>query len=126
MASLRVHEFVADKILVSRESAHSLESALLAILKNEERTIQASTALPVTVDLVQVEGISPSFLDELLRVIESLAESERDAHRLSLVVANPPTRLSAKFEAVARAHSRAVCVLPDGSWLFRTIDAAGA
>jgi len=76
----------------------------------------------VTVDFNGVEGIAPSFLDELLTIFESLVGTATNGDKPCLVVANPPTRLSLKFEAVGRGHGMSVQALPDGSWLLRILD----
>ena len=48
----------------------------------------------------------------------SLIGAETGGREQCLIVANPPTRLSLKFEAVARGHGMSVRALPDGSWLL--------
>ncbi len=108
MHTLRVHDVLKDKVLVSRESARLLEVPLEGMIATEGTTVDSR----VTVDFEGVEGIAPSFLDELLTIFESLVGGEQ-----CLVIANAPTRLSLKFEAVARGHEMSVRALPDGSWL---------
>ena len=121
MPTLRVHDVLEDKILISRESARLLEDPLRTIMQNERTPGNASGATPVAVDFAGVEGMAPSFLDELLSVFESVIEADSDGCELSLVVANPPTRLSLKFEAVARGHGMSVQAQPDGSWLLTDV-----
>lgn len=116
MHTFRVRDVLQDRILISRESARLLENALGAMMVSARAPGDASGAGPLTVDFEGVEGIAPSFLDELLSVFESLVGAESNAGERSLIVANPPTRLSLKFEAVARGHGMAVRALPDGSW----------
>ncbi len=118
MRTLRVHDVLKDKILVSRESARQLQDAFNAVMIGEAKPGNATTATPVTVDFEGVEGVAPSFLDELISVFESLVATEADGGERCLMVANPPTRLSLKFEAVARGHGMSVRALPDGSWLL--------
>jgi hypothetical protein len=60
--------------------------------------------------------VAPSFLDELLTILESLVRSQASGQEVELIVANPPTRLSLKFEAIARGHGMSIQGLPDGSW----------
>lgn len=118
MRTLRVSDVLKDRILVSRESARLLKDALHAIMADAWTPENASGTTSMAVDFEGIEGIAPSFLDELLSVFESVIGSETNARERCLVVANPPTRLSLKFEAVARGHGMSVRALPDGSWLL--------
>ncbi len=79
----------------------------------------------IAVDFEGIEGIAPSFLDELLSIFESLIGEETGGREPCLIVANPPTRLSLKFEAVARGHGMSVRALPDGSWLLTDVPHSG-
>lgn len=117
MPTLLIHTVLPDKILVSRESAHLLEDAIRRALSREsgEDATDAIEA-PLVVDFEGVEGIAPSFLDELLSIFESLATQTISGPNPQLIVANPPTRLSSKFEAVARGHAMVIESLPDGTW----------
>jgi len=118
MRALRVNDVLKDKILVSRESAHLLEDALSAMMAAARTPGNPSDTASVAVDFEAVEGIAPSFLDELLSIFESIIGSETNARKRCLVVMNPPTRLSLKFEGVARGHGMSVRAFPDGSWLL--------
>jgi hypothetical protein len=109
-------------MLVSRESARLLERALQAVIAGAEPPGGATESAPVTVDFAGVEGITPSFLDELVSIFESVVGESPEGRRL--IVAHPPTRLSLKFEAVARGHGMSARVLPDGSWVLA--DARGS
>lgn len=117
MPTLRVNDVLKDRVLVSRESARLLEGALRALLGSASTPGPVSIATPLTVDFEGVEGMAPSFLDELVSVFEALIGPGADGGR-RLIVANPPTRLSSKFEAIARGHGMSVQALPDGSWLL--------
>jgi hypothetical protein len=120
MAYLRVNDILKERILISRESAHLLERALRDVLKNAGT---ASTGGPteMTIDFDGIEGVSPSFVDELLLIFESLLEEKPGASGRSLFVAHAPTRLSSKFEAVARGHGLCVKALQNGSWAFTSL-----
>jgi hypothetical protein len=118
MDTLRVRNILPDRILVSRESARLLEDPLRAVIAGESTAGDDRGALQVTVDFEGIEGIAPSFLDELVRIFESAVAAEVAGRQRSLIVKNPPTRLSLKFEAIARGHGMSVQALPDGSWLL--------
>jgi hypothetical protein len=121
MSTLRVNDVLKDRILVSRESAHLLEDALSAIIANRRTPESTSDPTPVTLDFEGVEGITPSFLDELISVFEGLLGAGPDGRAQPMIVTNPPTRLSPKFEAVTRGHGMSVRALPDGSWLLTDV-----
>ncbi len=125
MPTLRVHEVLKDRILVSRESARLLEDGLRAMLPGPRTPGNASPPTPVAVDFEGVEGMAPSFLDELLSIFESLIGLETNGPERCLIVAHPPTRLSLKFEAIARGHGMSVRALPDGSWCLTDIRESG-
>jgi hypothetical protein len=112
---LRVRDVLKERILVSRESAHRLENALRTILARPAPK-SASRARSLTIDFTEVAGVAPSFLDELLTILESLVRSRINGQEVELIVANPPTRLSLKFEAIAHGHGMSIQGLPDGSW----------
>jgi len=120
MRFLRVNDILKDKILVSREAARLLEDPLRTLMGGANSSEQASPteANQVTIDFRDVEGVAPSFLDELLTIFESVLEQDANAKERRLIVANPPTRLSLKFEAVARGHGMSVHALADASWML--------
>ena len=118
MRTLRVHDVLKDRVLVSRESARRLEDALRTVMAGTTTDENATRTTPVIVDFEGVEGVAPSFLDELLSIFESLIGAETNGSDQCLIIANPPTRLSLKFEAIARGHGMSVRAQPDGSWLL--------
>ena len=118
MRTLRIHDVLKERILVSRESARLLENAIKTMTVSEGKQGEACDTTPISVDFDGVEGMAPSFLDELLSVFESVIGPDADGCERCLIVANPPTRLSLKFEAVARGHRMSIRALPDGSWLL--------
>ncbi len=110
MPALRVRNVLDDRILVDRESARKLGTRL--------RDAMASGGIEIVLDFDAVEGMAPSFLDELLSVLESAVVGEGKREVTRVIVANPPARLSLKFKAVARARRMSIELLPDGSWLL--------
>ncbi len=70
----------------------------------------------IGIDFAGVEGITPSFLDELLAVVSE--EVGRRESPLRILITHPPTRLSSKFEAVARAHDLVASSTEGGGWLL--------
>ncbi len=126
MCTVQVNEVLKDKILVSRESAHLLEDALSAMIAAARTSGKPLGTTSMAVDFEGIEGIAPSFLDELLSIFEAIIGSETNGLERSLVIANPPTRLSLKFEAIARGHGMSARALPNGSWLLSDTRDTGA
>ena len=74
----------------------------------------------VCLDFIGTHGVSPSFVDEALRVAEEYVE---DSGRRNAIVifAHPPMTLSSSHHAIARAHGRTLVVNEEGDWEFRKI-----
>lgn len=122
MSTLVVHEWLKDRVLVSRESARLLEEPLARLMKDAGRGGPGPNQGDVTVDFAGVEGMAPSFLDELFTIFESLVSAAGAGTSRRLRVASPPARLSSKFEAVARGHQLSVATQPDGAWLLSPLN----
>lgn len=117
MTRLLVRDHLTDAILVSRESARLLQTRLEAAIREATAGDQQATA-DATVDFAGVRGMAPSFVDELVTIFESVLQTVGGRQTGRLIIANPPTRLSSKFEAIARGHQMTIRVLPDNSWLL--------
>ena len=122
MPSLRVFDIVGQNVLVSRESARSVKEALAARETAGERTL--------SLDFSGARGVAPSFLDESLLVIEQHIRDcgqrdcgQRDCGQpdTTIIFIQPPTVLTAKHHAIARAHGRTLVLTENGDWEFRKI-----
>jgi hypothetical protein len=72
----------------------------------------------IILDFEGVEAVSPSFVDETVAVVEEFLQSiESSGSRILFV--HPPTRLSAKFQAIARGHDLVIAELDDGAWVMQ-------
>jgi len=109
MKSVNVMQLLAKRVLVTRDSARTLQDALDAELARADRE--------VAIDFEGVEGLTPSFVDELLQVIEESRKRSRHISGLRVVFLHPPTRLSGKFAAIGRAHGWLFEEATDGSWV---------
>ena len=108
MGDLRLSELLGKRILMTRASARSIQHFVMEALEEGHGEI--------ALDLSGVDGLTPSFMDELLLIIEENREPVYDAHP-ALTVRNPPTELTAKFEAVGRGHGLVV-ESNEGGWTF--------
>jgi len=105
------------RLLVTRESAHMLDEEVRSALREDGNRL--------SLDFTRVEGVSPSFLDELLQVVRQ-ASGEETWRSLAIRIANPPTRLSSKFEAVGRGHGLVVTQSDGGDWLLKLEEASAS
>ncbi len=104
-----IHDLLNRKVLVTRDSARSLADALGSAI-----TLGGGG---VVLDFSGVEGMTPSFLDEVLQILEE-AIDRGGGGRLTIEVKSPPTRLSSKFEAVGRGHGMIITENSATSWLI--------
>ena len=108
METLMIHNLLPSRALVSRESARTLQSTLTAWAKLDEK---------LTIDFAGVDALTPSFVDELLKVIRVTLKNA-GSPRLQVRFTNMPTQLSSKFAAIARAHELIITEVSPGSWLI--------
>ena len=109
MKSLRVHDFLVRRALVTRESAHDLERHVLEMLDPSDESL--------ALDFANIDAMTPSFLDEALFVIAE-AVSRKASHVSELMFLNPPTSPTAAVRAIARAHGILLEESPTGDWIM--------
>jgi hypothetical protein len=109
MTALRIHDLLPKRVLVTRESARSIVPEIVSAIASGENAI--------TLDFAGIDGITPSFLDEVLSVIDEVIAS-RETGSFETIILKPPTRLSSKFAAIGRGHGLTIGERPDGSWLI--------
>lgn len=107
MTTLKIYDLIGKRILVTRESARGIAPALANAL--EEGCGE------VTLNFAGVDGLTPSFLDEVLSVLEESIPLAGE-HRLNVILMNSPTQLSSKFAAVGRGHGLVAKELEPGTW----------
>lgn len=109
--TLKVHDHLGDRILVSRNAARLLVEPLRGT--TDLSAASGCGDRTVTVDFAGVDGMAPSFLDELVGVMQAtLGPSVR------IRFVNQPARMSLKFQAVARGRGLKVSELTPGEWRF--------
>lgn len=107
METLLIHSFLNKRALVTRESARTVKAGLSKLVKPDQTEI--------ALDFAGVDAVTPSFVDEILSVLkEALRENSTQLSRI--LILNSPTRLSAKYSAVARAHGAKIIEEGEGSW----------
>ena len=109
MGSIKIFDLVGKRVLVTRSSARNLAPELAnALLEGDGE---------VTLDFAGVDGLTPSFLDEILSVLEESALASGGV-RLRVEVTNSPTQLSSKFAAVGRGHGLVARETGDRTWII--------
>ena len=110
MKGLNVFDILGKPILTSRLSARRIETAL---------SLQAPTgSKSLCLDFSGTHGVSPSFVDEALRVAEECV-SNSGQRNATVIFAHPPTAVSSSHHAIARAHGRTLVEMENGDWEFR-------
>ena len=112
MSNIKVFDLAAKHVLVTRATARSLEVYLAEALRTSPREI--------TLDFSEVEGFAPSFLDEVMSILDENSVPESPLAKVVLVA--PPTRLSSKFVAIARSHGRLALEERNGAWTMLACD----
>jgi hypothetical protein len=96
MSRLVLHDVLKNRVLVTRASARGLAPAIDSAIREARGVLK--------LDFSRVDGFTPSFLDELISVVEeSFAQLNADSFRVEIL--NPPTALSAKFAAIGRGRA---------------------
>lgn len=104
-----VFELLGTRALVTRESARRLHPAIIGSLAKETEE--------VVLDFSGTLGITPSFVDELLQVIQDSLKEKR-IPELRLTLKNPPTRLSLKFTALAKGRGTQLTESEASTWVI--------
>jgi hypothetical protein len=112
ITTLKVYDLVPKRALITRESAWPIREALTTKEGDE-----------IALDFAGIEAVTPSFIDELLGALdESFLSSRRAQFRLLLI--DPPTGLSEKFLAIARARGLRISEAESGAWTVTSATAA--
>lgn len=117
--AIRVRDILERPVLISRETARVLEGPLAAAM-TPSVDANASTPVAVVIDFEGISGVAPSFVDEMIKILEERLAPGPGGRPLRLTITNVPTRLSSKFAAIARGHSLSIEAFPDGSWELRS------
>lgn len=92
MEPIKVRSTLSGRLLVTRRSARELTPSL------EDH----GPSQKVELDFEGIDGISPSFFDELIKTMEEAIQAR--SSNATFVFHNLPSGVSRTFERVARAH----------------------
>jgi|ERR1019366_3681799 hypothetical protein len=109
MITLKVHDLMHRRALITRESAAAIKEAIANAFGSSDE---------VTLDFSSIDAVTPSFMDELIGSVDD-AVRRVSRQNARLVFLNVPTRLSAKFAAIGRAHRAQMFEPASGEWEIR-------
>ncbi len=105
MEPIKVRSTLSGRLLVTRRSARELAPSF------EEH----GPSQKVELDFEGIEGISPSFFDELIKTVKDAIQAR--SQNATFIFYNLPTGVSPTFERVARAHGLSL-KLHDDRWVL--------
>ena len=108
MKLLKICDLIRKRALITRQSASAIGDALAN--SADERGI--------TLDFAGVDAVTPSFIDEILAVLEDALKT-KDRDTFQVIFLHSPTRLSTKFAAVGRAHRLEITESEEGTWIIK-------
>ena len=114
MGSLSIYDLVRKRALITRESAGAIREALA----------EAGHENEVILDFTGIDAVTPSFVDEVLALIEEVLRA-KDRSQLRVTFLHPPTRLSSKFAAIGRGRQLQIDESEDGAWVITAARAPG-
>lgn len=106
MRTIEVFQFLQRKILVTRESASAVRDAI-------ESAIRADGE--VTMDFSGIDAVTPSFVDEILGMIDD-ARAGSSRREVRVVFVHTPTPLSTKFLAIGKRHGVTISQSGSEAW----------
>ena len=97
------------RVLSSRQTAR-------AMLPEVRQSISEGNGT-LTIDMAHMTAITPSFFDELIRVIEDSVES-RGHDDLAIHFTNTTDTQAAKFQTVCKSHGLSLAKATPGHWII--------
>lgn len=106
MRTVQLYHMFNKRALVTRDAADALQGDV------DESCLRGD---PLALDLEGIQSITPSFLDQLLLMVESSLPNEDDA--VNIVMLNSPPGLRDRLESIGRVHKLEVVSDDVGDWL---------
>ena len=116
MRTIEVYQLLQRKILVTRESASAVREAI-------ESSISAEGE--VALDFSGIDAVTPSFVDEILGMIDD-ARASSSRREVRVVFSHAPTPLSAKYLAIGKRHGATMSQLSSDAWEIKNASTVGA
>ena len=97
MATLNLYDTKKRRVFSSRDTARSMASEIKNLLSG------SNSAGNLTVDLMEMATVTPSFFDEFLHVVKNNTPANHLSTTLFDMV-NTPEQQAVRFRAVCRVH----------------------
>ena len=107
--TIDAYGLIQRRVLVTRGSARTIQERLSSALLDGQGKAE--------LDFSGVNGLTPSFLDELLTIVDEARLLLPDTE-LSVTIETPPMDISPMFEAVARVHGLKIDKTDGGDWVI--------
>jgi STAS-like domain of unknown function (DUF4325) len=106
MRTIEVFQLLQRKILVTRESASAVREAIESSITSEGE---------VTLDFSGIDAMTPSFVDEILGIIDD-ARAKSLRREVRVLFSHAPTPLSAKYLAIGKRHGAMISQSASDAW----------
>jgi len=116
MRTIELFQLLQRKILVTRESASGVREAIESSIRSEGE---------VTLDFGGIDAVTPSFVDEILGIIDD-ARASSSWREVRVVFSHAPTPLSAKYLAIGKGHEATMSQSGSDAWEIKNAAAATA
>jgi len=116
MRTIEIFQLLQRKILVTRESASAVREAMESPIKVDGE---------VTLDFRGIDGVTPSFVDEIVAMIED-ARVASSRSEVRVIFSHTPTPLSSKFLAIGRRHGATMSQPTSDVWEITNAGVGGA
>jgi hypothetical protein len=110
VSDIAVSDHIDGTVLVSRSSAEVLKRLIANHLLVQPGAIDF--------DFRGVRVLAPSFLDQLVLVIERIVAESNGRRTLTIILRNCPEGMNEKIGAIARAHDAEVACGENGEWIM--------
>jgi len=106
MQTIEVFQLLQRKILVTRESASAVREVIESSIRKEGE---------VALDFSGIDAVTPSFVDEILGIIDD-ARASASRREVRVVFSHAPTPLSAKYLAIGKRHRSTMSQSAPNAW----------
>ena len=114
--TIDAYGLIQRRVLVTRSSARSIQEPLSSAMRDGQGNAE--------LDFSGVNGLTPSFLDELLSIVDEARLVLHDREP-SVTIKTPPMKISPMFEAVARVHGLKIDQTDGGDWVISRFPTPG-
>jgi hypothetical protein len=116
MRTIEVFQFLQRKILVTRESPSAVRGVIESAIGTDGE---------VALDFNGIHAVTPSFVDEILAIIDD-ARASSSRQEVRVVFLHAPTPLSAKYLAIGKRHGVTLSQSGSDAWEIKNAATVGS